>query len=84
MLTFYIEELKKIDGVLYLHWDLELGKEEYRFHVRDDVASKTEISARDIARAVKKRLTEKLPLRLAKERIRLIYLCVFLNQSGNP
>jgi multidrug efflux pump subunit AcrB len=51
--NLYIEELKKIDGVSDIRTDLELGKEEYRFHVRDDVASKTEISARDIARAVR-------------------------------
>jgi multidrug efflux pump subunit AcrB len=51
--NLYIEELKKIDGVSDIRTDLELGKEEFRFHVRDEVASKTEISARDISRAVR-------------------------------
>jgi multidrug efflux pump subunit AcrB len=49
----YINELNKIDGVYDIRTDLELGKEEYRFHVKDDVASRTDISARDIARSVR-------------------------------
>lgn len=49
----YIQELKKIDGVSDIRLDLEEGKEEYRFHIDDDLAAKTDISARDISRAVR-------------------------------
>ncbi|MCB1194161.1 MAG: efflux RND transporter permease subunit [Leptospiraceae bacterium] len=49
----YISELKKIDGVFDIRIDLEQGKEEFRFHVKDDFASRTDISARDIARTVR-------------------------------
>ena len=51
--NLYKEELEKIDGVSDIRTDLELGKEEYRFHVRDEIASKAEISARDIARSIR-------------------------------
>lgn len=49
----YIQELKKIKGVYDIRLDLEKGKEEYRFHVKDDMAARTGISARDIARSVR-------------------------------
>jgi multidrug efflux pump subunit AcrB len=51
--NLYINELSKIDGVYDVRIDLEKGKEEYRFHVDDDLATRTEVSARDIARAVR-------------------------------
>ncbi|MCB1143447.1 MAG: efflux RND transporter permease subunit [Leptospiraceae bacterium] len=49
----YIEEMKKIDGVYDIRIDLEEGKEEYRFRVNDSAAIITDISARDIARAIR-------------------------------
>jgi len=49
----YIQELKKIDGVYNILLDLEAGKEEYRFHINDELASKTEVSARDIGRSIR-------------------------------
>lgn len=49
----YIKELKKIDGVSDIRIDLEQGKEEYQFQIKDDFAIRTDISARDIARTVR-------------------------------
>lgn len=49
----YIGELRKIKGVYDIRLDLEKGKAEYRFHVKDGLAARTGISARDIARSVR-------------------------------
>ncbi|MDF3820447.1 efflux RND transporter permease subunit [Leptospira sp. 96542] len=49
----YKSELLKMDGVSDIRIDLELGKEEYRFFVKDDIAGRTDVSARDIARSIR-------------------------------
>lgn len=49
----YINEIKKMDGVFDIRIDLEQGKEEFRFYVKDEAASRTDVSARDISRTVR-------------------------------
>lgn len=49
----YTKELKKMEGVSDIRIDLELGKEEYRFFVKDEIAGRTDVSARDISRSVR-------------------------------
>jgi multidrug efflux pump subunit AcrB len=49
----YIDELKLINGVYDIRIDLEEGKEEYRFRIKDEAAIRTEVSARDISRSIR-------------------------------
>ncbi len=48
----YIAYLKKIDGVYDVTMDLEKGKQEYRYKIKEEVAAMAGVSVRDIAQAI--------------------------------
>lgn len=51
--ALYMKELEGMPGVYDVSLDLEEGKEEFRFYVKDDVAAKAGLSVNDVAESIR-------------------------------
>ncbi len=77
----YIKELQSIPGVYDINLDLEEGKEEFRFHVRDDVAARAGLSVNDVAQAIRTAFNGEVASSISKGEDRINIVVRFPDQA---